>query len=196
MIRIVRPKAMQFIQQVPGDQLGRGVSHAMDHPVSHRPNRFKTILLFQPINQGIRRRFVIGGSEIAALRLFPGRALERQIGPAQADAVNLPRKPPLRRSAGLIHREPDARRAAVNRQDAGQPEYHGSTPLIFLTVSGAVRKLVFTLRAHAGRQNQSAGEIRDRLRARGGNVRGATSPAAAGFLPRDPARRSRTAARG
>ena len=55
MIRVVRADAMQFIQQFLGDQLGRGVFHAVDHAVSHSPDRFETILLFEPINQGIRR---------------------------------------------------------------------------------------------------------------------------------------------
>jgi hypothetical protein len=89
MIRVVRADAMQFIQQFLGDQFGLGVLHAVDHAVSHRPDRFETILLFEPINQEIRRRFVIGGGELAAVRLFPGRVMERQIRPAQADAVNL-----------------------------------------------------------------------------------------------------------
>ena len=36
---------------------------------------------------------------------------------------------PSQRPAGLIHREADARRAAVDRQDAGQRRVHGSTPV-------------------------------------------------------------------
>ena len=55
MIRVVWADAMQFIQQFLGDQLGRGVFHAVDHPVSHRPDRLETLLLFEPINQEIRR---------------------------------------------------------------------------------------------------------------------------------------------
>ena len=66
MIRVVRPDAMQFIQQFLGDNLRLGVFHAVDHPVSHRPDRCETILLFEPVNQEIRRRFVIGGGEFAA----------------------------------------------------------------------------------------------------------------------------------
>ena len=91
---------MQFIQQFLSDQLGRGVFHAVDHPVSHRPDRFETILFFEPIDQEIRCRFVIGGGEFAALLLFPGRVIERQIRPAQADAVNLSIKPSLQRFVG------------------------------------------------------------------------------------------------
>ena len=117
MIRVVGPDAMQFIQQFLGDNLGLDVFHPMNHPVSHRPDRFKTFLLFQPINQEIRRRFVIGGGEAEAPLPFPGRIMERQIRPAQADAVNLSIKPSLQRFACLIQRELDARRAAVDGQD-------------------------------------------------------------------------------
>ena len=40
-IRVVRADAMEFIQQFLGDQLGRGVFHAMNHPVSRRPDGLK-----------------------------------------------------------------------------------------------------------------------------------------------------------
>ena len=102
MIRVVRPKAMQFIQQFLGDQFRRGVLHAVDHPVSHRPDRFETILLFQPINQETRCRFVIGGGDATAVLLIPGRVMERQIRPAQADAVNLSIKPLLQRFFDMV----------------------------------------------------------------------------------------------
>ena len=84
MIRVVWPDAMQFIQQFLRDQLGRGVLHAVDHAVSHRLTDSKSVLLFEPINQEIRRRFVIGGGEIAAALLIRGRVIERQIRPAQS----------------------------------------------------------------------------------------------------------------
>ena len=118
MFRVVRADAMQFIQQFLGDQLGRGVLHAVNHPVSHGPDRSKAILLFEPINQEIRCRLVIGGGEAAAVLLIPSRVVEGQIRPAQADAVNLSMKPSLQRFACLIQRELDARRAAIDRQDA------------------------------------------------------------------------------
>jgi hypothetical protein len=89
----------------------------MDHAVSHRPYQFETILLFQPINQGIRRRFVIGGGEAETPLPFPDRVIERQIRPAQADAVNLSIKPALQRFACLVQRKLDARRAAIDGQD-------------------------------------------------------------------------------
>jgi len=60
MIRVVRPDAMQLIQQILGDDLGLGVFHPMDNPVSQRRDRSKSILLLEPVNQDIRARPVIG----------------------------------------------------------------------------------------------------------------------------------------
>ena len=53
--------------------------------------------------------------------LIPGRVCERQNGTAQADAIDLSMKPSLQRFAGLVQRELDARRTAVDRQDG----WHG-----------------------------------------------------------------------
>jgi hypothetical protein len=75
-------------------------------------------LNFEPINQEIRRRFVIGRVEVAAFLLFPGRVIKCQIRPAQADAVNLSMKPALQRFANLVQRKLDAGRTAVDGQDA------------------------------------------------------------------------------
>ena len=93
--------------------------------MSDRPDRFETILIFEPINQEIRRRFVIGCGEAAAALLIRGRVIERQTRPAQADAVNLSIKPSLQRFANLVQCEPDTRRAAVDRQDAWLSGFHG-----------------------------------------------------------------------
>ena len=81
MIRVVRPDAMQFIQQFLSDHLGLGVFHAVDHAVSHGPDRCETVLLFEPINQEIRRRFVIGGGEAATVLLFPVGSLNVRFVP-------------------------------------------------------------------------------------------------------------------
>jgi hypothetical protein len=91
--------------------------HAVDHSVSHSPDRFENILLFEPIHKKSRCRFVIGSGEPAAVLSIRGRLVERQIRPAQADTINLSIKPSLQRFAGLIQRELDARRAAIDRQD-------------------------------------------------------------------------------
>jgi hypothetical protein len=116
MIRVIRADAMQFIQQFLGNQLGRGVLHAVDDTVPHSPDRLESIL-FEPINQKIRCRFVIGGGETAAVRLMPGRVSERQTRPAQADAINLSIEPSLQWFADLVQGKPDARRTAIDRQD-------------------------------------------------------------------------------
>jgi hypothetical protein len=109
MIRVVRAEAMQFIQQFPGDNLWVGMFHAVDHPVSHRLDCREIRLRFEPINQEIHRRFVLGRGEIAALLLFLGRIVERQIRSAQADTVNHSMQPSLQRFFDEVERELDAR---------------------------------------------------------------------------------------
>ena len=52
MIRVVRPEAMQFIQQFLGDHLRLGVFHAVDHAVSHGPDRLRSHSCFS--SQSIR----------------------------------------------------------------------------------------------------------------------------------------------
>ena len=89
MIRVVRADAMQFIQQFLGNHLGLDVLHAMNHAMSHRPDRRKTILLFQPINQGIRSRFVIGGDDACAPCRFRA-VVERQFVPLRPMRSNFP----------------------------------------------------------------------------------------------------------
>ena len=126
MFRVVWPDAMQFIQQFPRDQLRRGVLHAVDHPVSHRKDRFKTILLLDPINQEISCRFVIGDGETETGLRFSIRVVKHQIRPAQADAVNFSIKSALQRFFNLVQRELDTRRTDVDGQDARQISFHGS----------------------------------------------------------------------
>jgi hypothetical protein len=92
--------------------------HAVDHAVSHRPDRSETILFFEPINQRIRCRLVIGGGDAATVLLILGRVVERQIRPAQANAVNPSIKPSFGRFACLVQRELDARRSAIDCQNA------------------------------------------------------------------------------
>ena len=116
MIRVIRSDAMEFIQQFLVDDLGLDVFHAMHHPVPHSPNRIEIVLLFEPIDQEIRRRFVIGGGEVAALPMIAGRVLETQICPGQADAVNRAIKPSLQWFSDLVKRELDARRTPIDCQ--------------------------------------------------------------------------------
>ena len=73
MIRVERADAMQFIQQFLGDQLGRGMLHAVDHPVSHCLHRSEADLFFEPVEEQSRRRPVVGGSDVAAVMLSGSR---------------------------------------------------------------------------------------------------------------------------
>jgi hypothetical protein len=68
---------------------------------------------------------MIGGGELAALRPFLRRFSERQIRPAQADAINLSMQPSLQRFFDMVERELDARRAAVDGQDEWVSWFHG-----------------------------------------------------------------------
>jgi hypothetical protein len=51
MIRIIGTEAVQFVEQLPGDHLGRSVFHPVDHPVPHRRYRRETLLILKPIQQ-------------------------------------------------------------------------------------------------------------------------------------------------
>ena len=117
MLRVVRADAMQFGQQFPGDNFRLGMFHPVNHAMSHAFDRFEINLPFKPVDQEVRGRFVISGGKFEALRLFLRRFGERQIRPAQADAINLSIKLSLQWFANLVERELDARRAAVDGQD-------------------------------------------------------------------------------
>ena len=91
--------------------------HAVDHAVPHRPDRFEIVLLFEPVNQNICRRPVIRSGDAKAFRLILGRGIERQIRPAQADAVNLSIQPAFQRFFNVVERKLDTRRAAIDGQD-------------------------------------------------------------------------------
>ena len=99
---------------------GSRVLHAVHDAVPDRGERCdESALAFEPIDQRLHRRGVIGGDVAAARLPIAPRTDERQRGPGQADALDLAVQPPLERAADLVQREPDARRAAVDRQDAG-----------------------------------------------------------------------------
>jgi hypothetical protein len=83
--------------------------HAVDHAVSHGLDRCETILLFEPIAQKGRCRFVVGNVQESGVLVICGRELERQIRPAHADAINSSMKASLQRFAKLVLREFDAR---------------------------------------------------------------------------------------
>ena len=117
MIRIVDLDAMQFIQQFPGDLLGLHMFHAVDYPVPNRFDCLESFLGFQPINEGIRRRWQIGGSDALTGAPAPRRVAVTQPGVPQSDAIHLAEKTPLQRCSSLIKRKLDARRAAIDAED-------------------------------------------------------------------------------
>ena len=82
---------------------------AVHAAVSRGFDRREERLCFKPIQQKFPRRAVIGCGKAPEGRRFSGQIVDDQIRAAQTDAIDLPGKPPPRRFAGLIDREPDAR---------------------------------------------------------------------------------------
>ena len=77
--------------------------------MSQGPDRSKSVLLFEPINQNIRRRPVIRGCDVDSVLRMACWVVEGQMGAAQTDAINLPMEPSLQWFAILVERELDAR---------------------------------------------------------------------------------------
>jgi hypothetical protein len=125
MIRVVRADVMQFIQQLFCDYLRLGMFHAMNHPMSHRFDRRELWSGFEPVYQGICRRFVICGGKFATSLWFAIGVVKRQISPAQADAVNLSMKPTFQWFANVVERKLDAGGTTVDGQDACVSWFHG-----------------------------------------------------------------------
>ena len=83
--------------------------------MAHGPDVRNANLLFEPVDQKIRRRTMIGSFDAKAALLTPERIVESQIRPGCANAVNFSNQLSHRWFANLIQRELDARRAAVDR---------------------------------------------------------------------------------
>jgi hypothetical protein len=111
--------AAQFREQFRRDPLGFGTRHAVHDAASRGPDRREYRLRFEPVQKKPCGFAVIGGGK-SARTLFSSRIGDGQSCAAQADAIDLPIEPPQRRFGCFVHREPDARRAAIDREDAGR----------------------------------------------------------------------------
>ena len=125
----VRRDAVQFGEQLGRDPLWLGMLHAVHHAVSCGADRREDRLRLEPLEQETHRSTVIAGGKAAGAGRCSSGVVDDQIRAAQTDAIDLATETPPRRFAGLIHREADARRSAVDRQDAGQRRFHRSTPV-------------------------------------------------------------------
>ena len=67
---------MQFLEQLRRDQLRRGVLHAMHNTMTDSFHRIEIGLFLQPIDQKLRSRFKIDGSELEAFLLILVRRTE------------------------------------------------------------------------------------------------------------------------
>ena len=109
MIGVIRHDAMQFIEQFRREPLRIGMGHAMHYPMAHGFDRREARLQFEPVNQTIRRRPVIGDCDVVTVLVIPGGIFERQIGTAKSDTINPSMKASLQRFANLVECELDAR---------------------------------------------------------------------------------------
>lgn len=92
----------------------------MHDAVSYRVDRRAGWMRLEKVQQEADRRAVIGGGQAPrGLRFSPWIVDDEGCAP-QTDAIDLRVEPAQERCAGLIDREADARRAAVDRQNAGQ----------------------------------------------------------------------------
>lgn len=81
MIRVVGTDAVKFIQQCPGNPLGLGMLHAVDHAVTDCHDVRQTNVLIEPVDQEIRRGKVIGSHDALTVLLTLGCIAESQICP-------------------------------------------------------------------------------------------------------------------
>lgn len=111
------------------DSLRFAMRHPMHDPVSHGFDRTEHRLRFEPIEEESDRRIRLRGVDRGTiLRLFGG-IFEGQFRAAQTDAVHFPLQEPSQRFASLIYGEPDARGAAVDREDGWSR--HGVFPVFW-----------------------------------------------------------------
>jgi len=71
---------------------------------------------------------VVGGGHAAGDLPLSREIIDNEIRAARTDAINFSIQQPSQNIAGLINRKPDARRAAVDRQDAGRVRFYDSAP--------------------------------------------------------------------
>src|SRR5437763_285767 len=123
-IGVIRHDAVQFREQLRCDPLRFRMLHSLHYTVSCSADRREDRLRLKPVQQKTHRRAVVGGSEAAGRLRFSSRILDDQSRAAQTDAIDLSVETPPRRFSCLIDREPDTRRAAVDREDAGHSRFH------------------------------------------------------------------------
>ena len=118
--------AVQFVQQLRGDALGLEVLHAVDDAMSHSPDRCEDRLRFEPVEQEIRGRAVVGGGQRARRRRGSAGVVDPERRIAYTDAIDLAVESAPERVACLVHREPNARRPAVEHHHARRHGCHVS----------------------------------------------------------------------
>ena len=118
MLGVVRADAVQLGHQLWSDALGLAqYQPAMDYSMPDAGHLGEPDMTIQPANQKRRRRPVIGCTNDTRGGLAAA-VMDRQRWLGQADAFDLAGKQPRGGRVGAVEGELDARRPAVNRQDA------------------------------------------------------------------------------
>jgi hypothetical protein len=73
---------------------------------------------------------MVGGGEMAEDLRLSNRIIDDQVCASQTNPIDPPFEPQQQCFASFIHGKSDTRRAPVDRQDAGQIQFHGSIPVI------------------------------------------------------------------
>lgn len=100
MVRIVWADATQFIEQFLCYQRRFGVLHSVDHAMAHSTHGIETNVRFKPIEEGVRRREMIGVVNVAAAIPARVRIVECQAGAGLADSIDVSIEPSLQPFAG------------------------------------------------------------------------------------------------
>ena len=117
MVRVIRTDATEFIQQFRSDQRGLRVFQAVNNPVSDACDRSGGKAFFKPMDEEFHRGTAIQAFHAAIALLIRSSAVERQIRTVQSDPVHLAREAARRVFSGVVKREFDARRPAVDGQE-------------------------------------------------------------------------------
>ena len=125
-IGVIRCDPAQFREQPRRDSLRFGMLHAVHDAVTDGLDRRGDRLRLEPVQQKTHRRAVVSRGKVPKDLQFSRRIADDQIGAVQPDALDFSRELLARRFAGLIHRKPDARGSAVDRQDTRRSRLHRS----------------------------------------------------------------------
>ena len=118
---------MQLFNHFRGDPLWRAVLRpAVHYAMPHRRQRIAPDAFLDPVHQGPHRRRVVRCLHRPRKGVLGAYPFHPKSGLGQSNPLHPSLKNPLQRVAGLVEqRELDARRTAIDRQDAWGSGFHG-----------------------------------------------------------------------